>query len=67
MLYRLAELDPPLDRRPVELQHNCPLGHEGPFHGLNPQESARNHGYETPGALREAAASRVLEFTYKYL
>jgi hypothetical protein len=46
---------------------NCPLGHERPFHGLNPQESARNHGYRTSGALREGAANRVLEYTYKYL
>jgi hypothetical protein len=46
---------------------NCPLGHERPFHGLNPQESARNHGYGTLDTIRETAASRDLEFTYKFL
>jgi hypothetical protein len=29
--------------------------------------SARNHGYGTTGAIREAAANRVPEYTYKYL
>jgi hypothetical protein len=51
----------------LKLYANYPLGHERPFHGLNPQESARNHGYGTSGVSREAAANRALEYTYKYL
>jgi hypothetical protein len=43
------------------------LGHERPSHGLNPQESARNHGYGASGAVGDSAANCVLEFTYKYL
>jgi hypothetical protein len=45
---------------------NSPFGHERPFHGLNPKESARNHGYGTPGVVREIAANHSPKFTYKY-
>jgi hypothetical protein len=42
------------------------LGHERPFHGLNPQESVRNHGYGTHEAVCKVAANRVPEYTYKH-
>jgi hypothetical protein len=36
-----------IDARPprptLKLYANSSLGHDGPFHGLNPQEAARNH------------------------
>jgi hypothetical protein len=57
----------PSDLPFVKLSSNSPLGHEQAFHGLNPQESARNYGHGTPGAVREAAANDVPEYTYKYL
>jgi hypothetical protein len=44
----------------------CRLGHEDPFHGLNPQESARTHRHQRGDALREAAANRTSRNTYKY-
>ena len=51
----------------AKMYANCPLGHAGPFHGLNPQDSTQNHGYGTPDATHATAANRALEFTYKYL
>jgi hypothetical protein len=56
------------DTAPIsKLYVNSPLDHKEASHGLNPQESARNHGYGTSGAVRKSAANRVLEYSYKYL